>query len=140
MVLLIMRTREEYNAYMAKYNNDRYHRRRREVVVLLGGTCRSCGTTNDLEIDHIDRKTKRHNISKLINGNWEKLLAELEHCQLLCVVCHKEKSDQEQSLNHGQGVTGKKNCRCELCGPLKRGYMREFKKRQKAPSSSTEEH
>lgn len=38
---------------------------------------------------------------------------------------------QRAAVEHGQGKTGKKNCRCDLCWPLKIAYMKEFKRKQR---------
>ena len=58
-------------------------------------------------------------------------MVELAKCQLLCQPHHLEKTIRERSVGHGEGLTGKRNCRCELCGPLKLAYNREFKKRKR---------
>jgi hypothetical protein len=98
----------------------------------LGDACAKCGSDQDLEIDHIDPKTKSFNISSMTCFSWERIEIELRKCQALCRPCHIEKSIAEQSIEHGEGLTGKKNCRCELCGPLKRTYMREYQRRRRA--------
>lgn len=41
------------------------------------------------------------------------------------------RSDAQQTVGHGGGLTGVKNCRCELCGPLKNRYMRDLRARRK---------
>ena len=98
----------------------------------LGSRCAVCDSTEDLEIDHIDPRTKSFNISSMTCFSWEKIEIELRKCQALCVQHHREKSDKEQSVEHGGGLTGKKDCRCELCGPLKRAYIREYMRRRRA--------
>lgn len=50
------RTRAEY---MRSYVRDWRQRRRVQLIELLGGKCVRCGSTNDLEFDHIDPETKR---------------------------------------------------------------------------------
>lgn len=65
--------------------------------------CVRCGSTKNLELDHIDRSTKvSHNI-----WSWSKKRreAEIEKCQVLCRDCHKAKS-----LKFGdQGKPGETN-------------------------------
>lgn len=120
-----MTKRENYNEYMRKYMLKRYHRRRSDSIEKLGGKCVVCGTTDNLEIDHIDRSTKTMAISGLWSCNIQRYEAELKLCQLLCEQHHKEKTSRENSVDHGGGKTGKRNCYCELCAPLKRAYARE---------------
>lgn len=122
------------NEYMAAYMNARYHRRRAEAVELLGGRCVQCGSTDALELDHIDRTTKAGELGRLFSRGEARYRAELAKCQLLCEECHRRKSADEQSVEHGGGKTGKKNCRCRLCGPLKNKYMREWKEARAASS------
>lgn len=120
-----MTKRENYNEYMRKYMLKRYHRRRSDSIEKLGGKCVVCGTTDNLEIDHIDRSTKTMAISGLWSCNIQRYEAELKLCQLLCEQHHKENTSRENSVDHGGGKTGKRNCYCELCAPLKRAYARE---------------
>lgn len=68
-------------------------------------------------------------------------LAEAKLCQLLCRTHHENKSAAENSVEHGGGITGKKNCLCDLCRPLKNAYARKFKqaKRDKAKQAPVAE-
>jgi len=120
-----MTKRDNYNAYMREYMLKRYHKRRSESIEKLGGKCVVCGSTENLEIDHIDRTTKTMNISGLWSANIVRYEAELKLCQLLCEEHHKQKTRRENSVDHGEGKTGKRNCYCELCATLKRTYARE---------------
>ena len=56
----------------------------------LGNKCVKCGTTKNLQFDHIDPKTKCFNVNP--QDSWEKTLPELYKCQLLCKLCHLEKT------------------------------------------------
>lgn len=124
------RCRDCYNAFMADYMTARYHRRRAAGIVQLGGRCRRCGSTNDLEFDRVDRDTKSFDMAKILSGGSElKVATELAKCQLLCSDCHRGKSRNEATVGHGGGVSGVKNCRCEQCAPLKRAYAREWRSR-----------
>lgn len=95
----------------------------------------SVGPKKDLQIDHIDHKQKSFCISKRWSYVWEKLVKELDKCQLLCSICHKKKSKKEGSwkssfntpkgLKHGT-VWGyrKYKCRCSDCVTAAREYRR----------------
>ena len=111
---------------------ERYEKRVKEAHIILGGKCVKCGTTENLQIDHINKALKSFDLGKLWSVSKVKYLAELEKCQLLCKEHHKEKSALEQSVGHGEGLTGKKNCRCSLCAPLKNEYIRQFRKQKLA--------
>lgn len=68
-------------------------RRRREAWFATAGPCVRCGSTDDLELDHIDpTKKASHNV-----WSWrkERREAELAKCQVLCGVCHLAKSASE---------------------------------------------
>lgn len=105
---------------------NRYLQRRSEAIVMLGGECVQCQSTENLEFDHIDRTTKSFSIGKILLGKVDRYLVELKKCQLLCKSCHRAKSISELSVDHGGGATGKKNCYCKLCRPLKQKYMQEL--------------
>lgn len=116
------------NAYMAAYMRRRYHQQRLAAISSLGGRCVRCGTTEKLEIDHIDRTSKTIDLGKKWSVNSDTFNSELAKCQLLCNSCHKAKSAQECSVPHGGGASGKKNCPCEPCRSRKREYMRNWKR------------
>lgn len=105
----------------------RYHRKRKEAIDFLGGKCLKCETTEDLEFDHIDPKTKTIDICKAWSYKTEIFWNEVKKCQLLCKLHHKNKSGEEASVAHGGGLTGKRNCYCELCKPLKQKYNKELR-------------
>ncbi|BCO56150.1 hypothetical protein MINTM005_13940 [Mycobacterium intracellulare] len=114
------------------YYLDRYHRRRDAAIARLGGKCAVCGTTRNLHIDHINPSEKAIEMGKMWAVAESRYLAELKRCQLLCAKHHRQKSALERSVDHGGGVTGKRNCYCELCGPLKRAYMAQYRSKRKA--------
>lgn len=120
-----MTKRENYNEYMRNYMKDRYHRLRAKAIEILGGKCAVCGSTENLEIDHVNRADKTIDLGKLTSVSLERFSNELKVCQLLCEEHHKQKTSRESSVEHGGGKTGKRNCYCELCAPLKRAYARE---------------
>jgi hypothetical protein len=114
---------------MRKYLAERYQSRKAEGVVKLGGKCAGCGTTENLEFDHVDRADKTKSIAKLMIGSLENFRKELEKCQLLCSSCHQRKTSSEMSVPHGGGKSGRKNCKCRPCKNRKNEYMREFRRK-----------
>jgi len=114
-----------------KYDLARYHRLKNEYAAILGGKCASCGSSDDLEFDHIERATKKFTIGNNMFRPRQVILPELEKCQLLCQVCHKSKSDDEMRVPHGGGMSGRRNCHCAPCKAQKSQWNREYKKLRK---------
>lgn len=108
--------------------NARYHTRRAEVITQLGGACNQCGSVNNLEFDHIDPATKDFNVSKKITN--ADITDEISKLQLLCHRCHIEKSKLDNGVEHGGGLSGKRNCKCDPCKTRKNEYMRNWKQKR----------
>lgn len=78
---------------------NRQNKRRRAIklkcVEYLGGKCVECGYDAchaALEFHHKDpaQKTMPMDAANLCSNTWEKVLAELDKCALLCANCHRE--------------------------------------------------
>ena len=95
---------KDYNNYMKEYMLRRYHKRRLEAIAYLGGTCAVCGTTSNLEFDHIDASEKSFPIGKMWSVNDIALYKELDKCQLLCKSHHEEKTLREEDYRHRMAV------------------------------------
>ena len=121
--------KKEKPAPRRRYKALKYKRTVALFKALLGGKCVVCGATEQLEIDHIDPATKEFELTKSNTYSRKKVMEELAKCQLLCKTCHLEKTKREnpKTVGHGEGLTGKRNCRCELCGPLKDAYNKRYK-------------
>lgn len=54
--------------------------------------CESCGEDDPccLDFHHIDEKTKRDNMSRLVRSGIKAVLAEIKKCQILCSNCHRK--------------------------------------------------
>lgn len=110
---------------MKSYRERRTAERYILAVALLGSKCAICNIEGvKFEFDHIDPETKTFTISThLWDYSWKRLEVELGKCQLLCKICHIRKSAMEKSVEHGQGLSGKRNCKCEPCKTRKNEYM-----------------
>jgi 5-methylcytosine-specific restriction endonuclease McrA len=74
-------------------------RSRRSKWVADNGPCRVCGSSDNLEVDHIDPSLKTmspRSIWSLSDKNKRKT-AELDNCQVLCKVCHLKKTLEERA-------------------------------------------
>lgn len=97
----------------AAYELERYYKRRAIGIERLGSKCVECGTTEELEFDHIDETTKLFNVGANWSINLEEWLAEIDKCQLLCKTHHKIKTSQK--LTHNRWRYLRYRCRCAEC-------------------------
>ena len=109
----------------------------------LGGVCRLCKGDNGLEIDHVDRHSKRCNVSALWTHSEKRFLRELKKCQLLCKDCHLKKSIKERYPERQHGTVamyGRGRCRCDLCREASARYHKKYRKEptRTAPVHGTE--
>ncbi len=105
------RRRIYYTEHYRKYG-DQYRQRakiRREKIkdelqrylleYLSNKCCAKCGETDPvvLEFDHINPSEKSFGIARAISDGlaWQKILAEINKCQVLCANCHKKKTARE---------------------------------------------
>ena len=51
---------------------------------------------HQLAFDHIDPKTKSDGIHRMSNRKWETIQAEINKCQVLCHICHSDKTLTER--------------------------------------------
>ena len=102
----------------------------RKAAWFADKVCAICGSKKDLQVDHVDSKTKDPILIKRRTGNiwsWseDRLNAELAKCQALCKACHRAKTRQENlSTEHGTaGMYRQRRCKCELCREWKRQHQ-----------------
>lgn len=131
-----------------EYMRTRYATQRDYIITKLGGACKRCGSQENLEVDHVDWRTKEFNVGRLwADKQWHHLEAELEKCQLLCKSCHIEKSKWDvreqvvelgRSWRHGT-TTGfmKKGCDCPACEMARRDFYDRKNARRRGPSGGT---
>lgn len=108
------------------YDRERYAKRRNQWINSKGASCVTCGRIDNLEFDHRDTQEKSYDISKLWTKPQSVIIAELDKCDLLCADCHKTKSAEEHSVEHGGGKAGRNGCGCTLCRAQKAAYMKNY--------------
>ena len=86
-----------------QYNTERGRARRlkhRQIFEeRLGGQCVKCGTTENLEFDHIHPGDKSFNITSRMNCRiTDEMYDELDKCQLLCKSCHKQVTIKQKAV------------------------------------------
>ena len=87
--------REENKEKMREERREHHNERRAHCIEYLGGKCVVCGTTHNLQFDHIKREGKKYSIASKLSYKFDNLKEELDKCQLLCVDCHKVKTKSE---------------------------------------------
>ena len=99
---------------------------RRRAAFFEGKCCVRCGSTERLELDHIDPKLKvSHNV-----WSWSeaKRSAEIAKCQVLCHDCHLQKTGEDfgwGSRPHGTLTSYKRyGCRCAECRAANAAWAR----------------
>lgn len=70
-----------------------YHKRRSEFIELLGGKCVDCGTTEDLQFDHVNPIDKSFDVGSRLSYAYETVLAGVKKCVLRCKRCHNVKTN-----------------------------------------------
>ena len=76
-----------------KVKRGKVEERKKLLIEMLGGKCESCGTTKNLQFDHIDPTTKSFSIAK--KYMCPIVFEEVKKCQLLCFNCHLEKTAED---------------------------------------------
>lgn len=112
-----------------QYQRDWIARRRRDFFE--GKSCASCGSTDDLELDHIDPRTKKFQPSRLwsMSESNPNRVEELAKCQVLCSDCHKRKTSLEVMTEHGTRGRYKRGCRCRPCTDVAVSYSDMIRRR-----------
>ena len=110
------------------YSREWVARRRREY--LADKSCVFCGSTEKLEVDHIDAEQKvSHNV-----WSWAaaRRAAELAKCRVLCHRCHQARTLEQKAefqpprpVQHGTRATyDTRGCRCQVCAEAERARHR----------------
>jgi hypothetical protein len=77
--------------------NARKREKKLRAIAHMGGCCADCsGTFHPAAMDfhHLDESAKENNVAALLAGGWERVVAELEKCVLLCANCHRTRHAQ----------------------------------------------
>jgi 5-methylcytosine-specific restriction endonuclease McrA len=107
---------EKRKEYIKEYQKN-WMRERRLEWVLANGPCKHCGSSDNLEVDHINPALKTMEASSVWSRTQSVRDKELSNCQVLCKQCHLKKTLAERKQpTHGTANMYKNHkCRCEEC-------------------------
>lgn len=111
----------------AERSADSYRRLKALVLEVLGPCCVKCGSTENLQADHIDPTSKSFDIGSSGNRREAAIRAELAKCQRLCRPCHNYKTVDDrgfQHASHGNTAMYRGGCRCGPCREANTAYCR----------------
>lgn len=91
-----------------------------------GKQCVKCGSTQQLELDHIDREQKVSH--RIWSWSADRRNAEIAKCQVLCTDCHREKTVSEMyRAPCGSESRYRAGCRCDDCREAHGIAIREWR-------------
>lgn len=109
---------------MRTYQNNWLKKRRQEWIE-KNGPCKSCGSWENLEIDHINPLEKEIKASSLWSLKKASRDKELTKCQVLCKSCHFQKTNNEaKTFGHGTPIKYAA-CNCVICGQMKKFHKKQ---------------
>ena len=91
---------EQNKEVLREYRKKRKEKNRTLCLKRLGGKCKVCGTTSNLEFDHRDPNTKLFKIGSGLSYCLEKLFEEVDKYDLLCKQHHIEKTKLNGEYSH----------------------------------------
>lgn len=100
----------------------------RRAKAMAGASCVRCGSTDSLELDHIDPKTKVDH--KIWSWSQQRREAEIAKCQWLCQRCHIEKSLADRGSSPAKCGTltrYRHGCRCDACRLAKSASQHKYR-------------
>lgn len=124
-------------AYKDKEAQREYQRQwvaKRRAEFFADKSCVLCGSTDRLELDHIDPSAKVSH--RIWSWSEARRSAEIEKCQILCYYHHQEKTSKDKASRvvHGSYVMYTyRKCKCTECRAWK---SLENKKRNRSNPAS----
>lgn len=122
-----------------KYNREWIAKRK--AAYFEGKSCVDCGSTENLEVDHVDPSTKlpglktTTKVSKRTAHLWtmsdERRSVELAKCVPRCRTCHQAKTSRERAATRKHGQTlYKMGCRCSICSQSQSERLARYRARR----------
>ena len=96
-------------------------------------SCVDCGSTERLELDHLDPALKVHHA--IWSWSPPRRAAEIAKCVVRCHDCHVARHAEERRIEHSTGGY-KRGCRCEVCCEAKRACNERYQLRRGRESNA----
>ena len=98
----ITKERHKQDPAVTKQRNNDYKRNRRQQIIdalaeyKLAKQCADCDRHFDkpyhLDFDHLPGVDKSFNLSKPGGRSWEVIMAEVDKCEVVCALCHRDRT------------------------------------------------
>lgn len=132
----IARAEREARGEPVRYDYNENRRLRRErCLAYLGGKCVACGATENLHFHHVDPSQKSFVVSDGLLFRWDRLVTELDKCELRCRGCHTDTHRSTSPCGTVQRYAV--GCRCDLCKAAGAEYNRTHRAKKRSLSANT---
>jgi 5-methylcytosine-specific restriction endonuclease McrA len=91
-----LKNKNKLNKETREFNTRLRYEKKNFIIENLGSKCCKCGTTDYLEIDHINPGLKKDR-KCLYVCSWERIKSEMNNLQLLCSSCHQDRSQLQKN-------------------------------------------
>lgn len=106
---------------------------RRSEWIAAHGPCALCGSSVDLQVDHVDPAGKAVSATEVwsLAADNPRRVDELAKCQVLCATCHLAKTAayRRSQMVHGKVMYRIEGCRCEVCRAAESAYRKGLRLR-----------
>ena len=89
------KNKNKINQESREINTRLRYQKKNFIIENLGSKCCECGTTDCLEIDHINPGLKKDRRCLYV-CSWNRIKSEMNNLQLLCTYCHHKKSQLQR--------------------------------------------
>jgi 5-methylcytosine-specific restriction endonuclease McrA len=92
------KNKNKLNAESRELNTRLRYEKKNFIIESLGSKCCECGTSDCLEIDHINPGLKKDRRCLYV-CSWDRIKSEMDNLQLLCSACHQERSQLQKDAS-----------------------------------------
>lgn len=84
-----------------RYRSNQQKQNRIKAVAYKGGECQLCGYNKCMDalcFHHLDPENKDTAFKYMRSWSWDRIVAEIDTCMLVCANCHAELHANEQTI------------------------------------------